>query len=36
VTRVAAVEDIPPAPGVVVPTPSTPAAPAAPSAAPQK
>jgi hypothetical protein len=36
VTRVVAVEDIPPAPGVVVPTPSAPVAPAAPSAAPQK
>jgi hypothetical protein len=36
VTRVTAVEEIPLAPGVVVPTPGSPAAPGAPPATPQK
>ena len=36
VTRVTAVEELPLAPGVVVPTPGTATAPAAPPAAPQK
>ena len=36
VTRVAAVEELPLAPGVVVPTPGTTTAPAGPPAAPQK
>jgi hypothetical protein len=36
VTRVTAVEEIPLAPGVVVPTPGSPAAPAAPPTTPQK
>jgi hypothetical protein len=36
VTRVTAVEEIPLAPGIVVPTPGSPAAPAAPPTTPQK
>ena len=36
VTRVTAVEEIPLAPGIVVPTPGSPAAPGAPPATPQK
>ena len=36
VTHVTAVEELPPAPGVVVPTPDTAPAPAGPPAAPQK